>query len=206
MDQPTPVDLNKLKGILSASRKLMTKVESNDYTTGHIDSRALNQDGINLIKGEDPEVRAASRTPQSVVPAGGFSTEQINNSNLPPAVKKAMLERPIPQLTGLNHTFTLDDVTDDSAYEKPAGFVKPKAQPQQKAAPRQQIAEQRTHNTDLITISKTELKEMVDALVNEKLLEHYTKAASSRITEDAVKKTIGMMIKEGKLTPKKKIA
>lgn len=196
--QPPPVDLNKLKKILSASKAIMNKVESNDYTTGHVDPRALNEEGVMEMQSTGV-VRSASTAP--VVPVGGFTEEQINNSRLPAAIKKAMLEHPIPQVTGFNTSFTLDDVSE--LQEKPMGHPKtPKTAP--KAPQKQQLRESVNNDQDTITVSKDELKEMVNSIVNERLLEFFMKTSSQKITEDAVKKTLQMLIKEGKLTAKKK--
>jgi hypothetical protein len=45
---------------------------------------------------------------------------------------------------------------------------------------------------------------MVNELVNEKLLEFFIKNHNKNITEETVKRTINTLIKEGKITPKKK--
>jgi hypothetical protein len=119
----------------------------------------------------------------------------IKNSKLPSAIKEAMLKNPIPQLSGPNHTFTLDDVS-DLADEKPMGLPKT-----QKTKP---ITESRTTNSNLITVDKNQLKEMVNDLVNEKLLEFFVKNHNKSITEDTVKRTISTLIKEGKIATKKK--
>ena len=187
---PPPVDLNKLKSILGASKAIMNKVESGNFETGHIDPRALNEDGIE-------ELRASGVVrPQSNTPSVNYNAETVQNSRLPDAVKKIMLEKPIPQLTNPNYTFSLDDVK-ELANDKPVPYPKtPKTNPR--------VISESSNGSDYITISKTELNEMVSNIVNEKLLEFFSKSYNKAMTEETVKKTISVLVKEGRLTPKKK--
>lgn len=185
MDTPQPVDLNKLKNILGNAKAVMNKVETKNYSTGNIDARALTEDGINDLQSEGV-ARPVSHQ--------GYTEDMVKNSKLPSVIKEAMLKNPIPQLSGPNHTFTLDDVSDLS-YEKPMGLPKT---PKTKT-----ITESKT-NSNYITVSKTELKEMVNDLVNEKLLEFFVKNHNKTVTEETVKKTILTLMKEGKIPAKKK--
>lgn len=187
MDTPQPVDLNRLKGILGNAKAVMNKVENNNFKTGNIDARALTEDGIVELQSEGVS-RPTTQSPQS------YTEDMVKNSNLPPIIKKAMLEKPIPQLTP-NHTFTLDDVADLSEDKK----MKYPSTPKTKV-----VNESRQTQSGLITISKEELKEMVNDLVNEKLLEFFVKNHNKSITEDTVKRTISTLIKEGKIATKKK--
>jgi len=57
-----------------------------------------------------------------------------------------------------------------------------------------------TQKSDLITISKSELKTMIDESVIHVLTQSYSKT----LTNEAIKKTINMLISEGKLSIKKK--
>lgn len=194
MTTPPPVDLNRLKGILGASKAIMKKVETGDFETGHVDARALTEDGVMELQAEG--VARPIRQEQQF--QGHQYEEAVMNSGMPEAVKRIMLERPIPQATP-NYTFSLDDVTDLSD-EKPMGRPSiPKAKPRQ-----QMIQENYSRSSDMITVSKADLKEMVNAIVNERLLEFMTKTNNKAIAEDAVKRTINLLIKEGKLATKKK--
>lgn len=192
MTTPPPVDLNKLKGILGNAKTIMKKVETGDFETGHVDARALTEDGVMELQAEG--VRRPAQQPQF---EGQQYEQAVMNSRMPEGVKKLMLERPIPQVIP-NYTFSLDDVSELSD-EKP--LPRPSTP---RIAPKQAIRENYTQSSDMITVSKTELKEMVNAIVNERLLEFMTKTNNKAITEEAVKKTISLLIKEGKLAPKKK--
>lgn len=195
MTTPPPVDLNRLKGILGNAKTIMKKVETGDFETGHVDARALTEDGVMELQAE-----GVSRPIQSIQQPQ-FENDQyqqaVINSGMPESVKKLMLERPIQQATP-NYTFSLDDVSDLSD-EKP--LPRPSIQ---KNTQKRAIQENSIQSSDMVTVSRIELKEMVNAIVNEKLLEFMTKANNKTIAENAVKKTIGLLIKEGKLIPKKK--
>jgi hypothetical protein len=190
MDAPQPMDLGRLKSILSASKAVMNKVETNSFTTGHIDGRALNEDGVKQLQSE-----GVSR-PQTQNNSLSYTEDMVKNSKLPSVIKQAMIEHPIPKIGGPNHTFTLDDVS-DLVEEKPMGVPK---RPNTKT---QTITETR-HNSDLITISKSQLDEIVGNIVNEKLLEFFTQNYNKSLTEQTVRTTINTLIKEGKIQPKKK--
>jgi hypothetical protein len=190
MDTPAPVDVNKLKSILSASKTIMKKVETNDYQTGNIDARALTEEGVAELQAEGIS-RPAPQYVESYNPAG-YTQETVKNSRLPEAIKKIMIEKPIPKLSNPNHTFSLDDVTD--LQEKPMRLPKTPS----KSAPKRIVTESYA-SPDMITISKDELKEMVNDIVNEKLLEFFIQNHNKRITEETVKKTVTLLTKEGKL-------
>jgi hypothetical protein len=187
---PQPVDLNKLKGILGASKAIMKKVETGDFQTGHVDARALTEDGVAELQAEGV-TRPVTSTPQQM----GYNEETVMKSNLPPAIKKAMIEKPIPQLTNPSYTFSLDDVA-DLAEDKKMGLPRT---PKSKV-----INESYNNQSGLITVSKEQLREMVNDLVNEKLLEFFVKNHNKNVTEDTVKRTVNTLIKEGRLQPKKK--
>lgn len=183
METPQPVDLNRLKNILGNAKKIMSKVEDKNFTTGHIDARALNEDGVSQLQNE------GVTRPASMTQSGDYTDEQVLNSKLPPAVKQAMLEKKIPRATMPTHTFNIDDVSD--MVDKPMGLPK---------TPKTRINEGVNTSSDMITISKSEL----DNMINERLLEFFTKMYSKNLTEDTVKRTISTLIKEGKLSVKKK--
>jgi hypothetical protein len=62
------------------------------------------------------------------------------------------------------------------------------------------IRETARNNSDLITLSRTELQEMINESINNFFKQTYDKT----LTEQTIKKTINMLIKEGKLAVKKK--
>lgn len=183
---PIPVPLDRLKSTLLASRDVMRKTMDNSFSTGHIDPRGLTEEHAHEVE--------PSMEPMN------YSAEMVQNSRLPQVVKEAMLKNPITQINP--NKFSLDD--EPEMLEKPMGLPKtPKTN--YKAPVNEQAArQQRPQNSDLLSVSREELNEMVAGMVNERLLEFFTKSYNKSITENTVKTTINMLIKEGKLTPKKK--
>ena len=85
MMTPPPVDLNKLKGILGNAKTIMKKVETGDFETGHVDARALTEEGVMELQAEG--VRRPHQ-PQQQQFEGHQYEEAVINSRMPEAVKK----------------------------------------------------------------------------------------------------------------------
>lgn len=185
METPQPVNLNNpaLIALLRNSKQIMNKVENNDYTTGNINQRALTEQGITELQNE-------GFTPPTQTQVIDYSDDQVMNSRLPDNVKKAMISNRIPKVSPLSNTFSLDDVSE--MVERPMGFPKV---PQTKRNINESVS-----SSDTITISKTELKSMI----NESLANFFKQSYDNTLTENAIKKTIQMLIKEGKINVKQK--
>lgn len=177
---PTPVDLNRLKGILGNAKKIM---QITDAASPLVMSE-MTQKQINI---EENYSKSESFEPQS------YTEEMVKNSNLPEIIKQAMINNPIPRLTGLPQKFTANDILEDEGYEKPIPTMRDR-KPQVK----QNIQEAK--QVSLITTSESQL----EALIEKKLLEFFTQTYNKTITENVIKSTITTLIKEGKLATKKK--
>ena len=72
-----------------------------------------------------------------------------------------------------------------------------------KQPPKQVINEasfpSRSSNSDLITVSKAELK----AMINESIVTFLAQSYNKTLSEEVIKKTMNILIKEGKLTLRK---
>jgi len=152
-------------------------------------SQNYNQPIYNEMDEREPDY--PSYTPAQPTQPRGYTAEQVMASNLPPAIKEAMIKNPIPQLSmaNINNSFSLDDVME---------------QPQQRQAPAQQrrpITENRVQqDSDMVTLSRGELKE----LINETLVNFLKNNYEKNLTETTIKRTINLLIKEGKLGNTKK--
>ena len=138
----------------------------------------------------EPNYNQYAPTPVSAAPLQNFSKEHIMASNLPDNIKEAMIKKPIAraEMTGLSQ----------EAIEAINPTAR-KATPQ----PRQMVSEGRATqpaNSDMITISRTELKEIMNETLVNFLKTNYEKS----LTEAAITKTINLLIKEGKISVKKK--
>jgi hypothetical protein len=198
MEMPTPIDVSRLKNILGGARAIMDKVESGNYETGHVDGRALNEDGIQQMMAEGitrPQVQHAV-APQ--INANQPMYKNINSSKMPSVIKEAMMKSPIPQMTGPNHTFNYEDVADQVPPQRTPQFPQtPRTNPQP-VYEQQQIG---ANNNGTFTVSESALR----AIVKDCLLEFMTQTFTQNLSEDVIKKTITTLVKEGKLNVKKKV-
>jgi hypothetical protein len=193
MESPTPVDLNRLRSILGNAKKIMKAADEKFPEKNS--SKRLDESNNSSFSSPDYDERD-EREPAYNTPnmseytsqnTRDYTEEDIMNSKLPPIVKEAMLKNPIPKASMNFSKFSLEGLED--LVEKPTS--------------RQPIREsqtQRTNNSDMITISKAELNEMIDNRVNSILANMFAKT----ITEQTIKKTVSTLINEGKITVKKK--
>lgn len=186
MSIPQPIDVSRLKGILGNAKNIMTKVETGNYETGNVDGRALTEDGVKQLQAEGVRRPMTQGQPQ-------IDNSIIQNSRLPESIKKAMIENPIAQPTGLNHTFTLDDVY-DMADEKLMPTPQARKQPIQESyqQPQQQQFDGYSDN-------------VLRAMIKDVLIEYLSNEYSKNLTESVIKQTISTLINEGKITAKKKV-
>jgi hypothetical protein len=174
---PQSADLSKLKGILSNAKAVMNKVNENNPNGKLLPSNnTTTTNTTNYISEEQfNNANAVQQQPQRKI-----TKESIYNSKLPDAIKKAMLESPIQQPNTLTHTFNLEDVSD--LIEKP-----------------KQVNESIVHNNDKIAVSETALR----GIIKDVLLEFLTEDYNKKLTENAIKKTINTLLKEGKIKTKR---
>lgn len=188
MMDPRPVDLSKLKNVLGNAKHLMKKVETNDYSTGHINTEALTESGVQRLaeSGYVPQNRATQ--------APVFNEDRLANSKMPEAVKQMMRDNPPVQMD--LESIELAGLED--LIEKPYNV----GNHHQQRPIRENV--QRPNNGDMITISKTELNEMINKAVESKLLEFMTQTFTKNLSETVITKTVSTLIKEGKIQVKKK--
>jgi hypothetical protein len=181
MNQPAPVDLNKLKNILAKSKAVMKKTESDDYTTGHVDGSTLVQETTDNIP--------ANASRQASISVKPITESMIDNSRLPEAIKQAMKMNPIPQPT-MNHTFNLEDVSD----------LVEKNIPVPQSRPRQQVSENFIQHQSSLSEDKIRL------IVQEEMTKFFSGYFMKNITETIQKDTIKNLLEKGvikKKTPTK---
>ena len=190
MDSPAPVNLAALKGILAKAKTVMNKIEetnpkgtSKQPVRESYDDGYSNQPMYNESDEREPVYENFTPSAPSQMQPQMYTPEQVMASNLPPAVKEAMLKNPIPQLQGPPSKFSLEDLSD--LVETPQR--------------RQPLRESSGNHQQQMSIDPNMLKAMVKEAVNEYFKESYEK----RITEEAIKKTINVLIKEGKINTKK---
>jgi hypothetical protein len=197
METPTPVDLNKLKSILGNAKKLM-KVTDEKFTPKK--QSGLNESNYSSsIYDERDEREPTYQTPNMsdyspTQNVRDYTEEDVINSKLPDVIKEAMLKNPIPKASMSFSKFTLDGLED--LIEKPSqkSTIKTPSIPL-----RESSATYEGSKTNMVNISEAKLNELIDKRVSEVLANMFVKTLS----EETIKRTIGTLIKEGKLNTKK---
>ena len=200
---PKPVDISALErlGILGKAKQVMNVVESRepekkasrskDFDPRQSYNQSMFDDSPTYAESDEREPiyeNYQSKT-QGVIANSNYTPEQIMASNLPPAVKEAMLKTPIPRLSGPPSKVSVEAI----AKLTGATIRKPS-----ETKPRQVINE--NVNSDMITISTVDLQNMIDESINRFFKQVYDKT----VTEETIKKTINTLIKEGKIQTKRK--
>lgn len=197
MEIPKPVDINALSGLLAKSRQVMNVVESkNPIKQKNTNSDVQSSYGSEMYNENDErepvyENYQYSNNEELVsdpTEVRDYTEEQVMNSNLPQNIKEAMLKNRIPRLSAPPSKFSAEDISRITGA--------PIKQPKQVVTENQN----RVQNSDMITISRSELQNMINESINTFFKQTYDKT----ITEEAIKKTINLLIKEGKITTKKK--
>lgn len=167
---------------LVQAKKVMNKVDNGNYHKGNINENILKSDPMELINNMQVE-------PSNTRPVGMPSVDKIQNSKLPDAIKKAMIENPIQQIS-LNDTLDMDFLKGAKRLMEQEGVGK--KQPQQK-----QVV-QYNSNIDMGAIA-TLIENTVRKVMDEKLNQILTASTTSSINENLVLK-VGDSIFKGKIT------
>lgn len=199
MEMPAPVPLGALEALLARSKQVMQHVESKNpitqkggdagLTESYTPSQSVQSHGYDEADEKDMYYGDYKTPERDVTQITDYTEEQVMASNLPAAIKEAMIKNKIPRLSGPPSKVSPE------AIARMTG-VKPKPQPQQQT--RQPLVEN-TNNSGLITVSREQLQSMIKEGIDSFFKQDYEK----RITEAAIKKTITVLIKEGKLNIKK---
>jgi hypothetical protein len=170
---------NDLMHKLVQAKKVMNKVDGGNFERGHI-----NEDILRSAPEEINPQAAAPATRPMAVP----SVDKIQQSKLPDAIKKAMIDNPIPQIS-LNETLDMDFVKGAKKLMEKEGLSKPT--PQQKQSPN-------VSNVDMNAIAVL-IENTVRKVMDEKLNQILTAQQTTSINENLVLK-VGDSVFKGKIT------
>lgn len=196
--RPTPVVMSPaMIALLAKSKQVMNKSLNdkpivNKNTQSVTESIAYDNSPIYSETDErEPNYDEYAPAPVVAPPLQNYSVEHIMASKLPANIKEAMIKNPIARVgtQGLSQE-TIDAINPNTKRQAP--------QPRQIV--NENRAQQTTQNSDLITISRSELKE----IMNETLVNFLKSSYDKKITEAAISKTINTLIKEGIISGKKK--
>jgi hypothetical protein len=172
------ISQNDLMHKLVQAKKVMNKVDGGNYQKGHVNEQ--------ILRSNPEDVLATMEQPiKSPQPA---NVDRIENSKLPDAIKRAMKENPIPQIS-LNDTLDMDFVKGAKRLMEQEGVSsKPTPKPQQSTG----------GNIDMNAIAIL-IENTVRKVMDEKLNQILTAQTTSSINENLVLK-VGDSIFKGKIT------
>tara|TARA_R110000796_G_scaffold63162_2_gene145630 strand:+ start:4324 stop:4950 length:627 start_codon:yes stop_codon:yes gene_type:complete len=196
-----------LVNLLGNARKLMNKVETGDYSPGNVNSGMMVEDTGQLLS-QIPENANATSRPVSNKPIQNTYVN-INKTKMDPKIVQAMVENPIeiPHVNfgsaGGGAAFDLEDVAEllpnnNRQVVSEQKFVSPEVSTRE---PTTNFAPPQVRNSAgqvLLTLTEAEL----DKKIQDALLEFMAKTFAKTLTENTIKKTMNVLIKEGKLSVK----
>jgi hypothetical protein len=177
------ISQNDLMHKLVNAKKVMNKVDSGNYQKGHVNENILRSSPDEL----DPQAVTQSTTR---MPQGLPSVDKINQSKLPDAIKKAMIDSPIPQIS-LSESLDMDFVKGARRLMEQEGVM---------SKPSSQKSSNQSHggNVDMNAIAVL-IENTVRKVMDEKLNQILTAQQTSSINENLVLK-VGDSIFKGKIT------
>lgn len=203
--KPQPIN-PALANILARSKKVMNQVEHTKPTSrgGNVSESYDNnysETHYNEKDEREPIYEQLSTNNQGgseVLGPIDYNADIVRNSKLPQNIKDLMIAHPIKQVSLSNSTtpmFTNEQINMIKG-NMGVGDIPKQHQPQQLNETRRPV-----NSSDMITVSKSELKEMI----NEGISTFFKQVYDKTLTEETIKKTINLLIKEGKIGVKKKI-
>jgi hypothetical protein len=184
MSQKGAITENDLMHKLVQAKKVMNKVDSGSFETGNINRDAFLTSTEDILESQQPQ------QPQNVKSNPTVNMDKIQNSKLPDAIKKAMMENPIPQIS-LNDTLDMDFVKGAKRLMEQEGVSS-------KSKPSQQQKTTSVSNIDMNSISVL-IENTIRKVLDEKLNQILTAQQTSTINENLVLK-VGDSIFKGKIT------
>lgn len=178
------ISQNDLMHKLVNAKKVMNKVDSGNYEKGHVNENILRSSPEDL----DPQsvnIQSPTRMPQGLP-----SADKINQSKLPDAIKKAMIDNPIPQIS-LSESLDMDFVKGAKRLMEQEGVIS-------KSSTQKSSNQSYNSNIDMNSIAVL-IENTVRKVMDEKLNQILTAQQTSSINENLVLK-VGDSIFKGKIT------
>lgn len=180
------ISQNDLMMKLVQAKKVMNKVETGSFERGNVNETVLRS---------DPEELSAQYNQQPQVRQQEYQQSNVNRimeSKLPDAIKKAMIENPINQIS-------LTDSLDLNFIEKTKRLMESEGVSTKKSPSKQQGSSQSYNSNDLIPIIENIVRKTVTEILDAKLNQILTAQQTLSINENLVLK-VGDSIFKGKIT------
>jgi hypothetical protein len=186
-----PISANDLMTKLVKASKVMKKVQGGDFSRGNINESMLSDDDDNVQYSQ--QAHPSPELQQNQYNTPDFDMSRIQNSKLPDAIKKAMMENPISQIS-LGETLDMDFVKGAKRLIEQENRANNPSKPKQQPKPVQNIGGNIDMNAIAVLIENT-----VRKVMDEKLNQILTAQTTSTINENLVLK-VGDSIFKGKIT------
>jgi len=180
------ISQNDLMMKLVQAKKVMNKVETGSFERGNVNETVLRS---------DPEELSAQYNQQPQVRQQEYQQSNVNRimeSKLPDAIKKAMIENPINQIS-------LTDSLDLNFVEKTKRLMESEGVSTKKSPSKQQGSSPSYNSSDLIPIIENIVRKTVTEIFDAKLNQILTAQQTLSINENLVLK-VGDSIFKGKIT------
>jgi hypothetical protein len=180
------ISQNDLMMKLVQAKKVMNKVETGSFERGNVNETVLRS---------DPEELSAQYNQQPQVRQQEYQQSNVNRimeSKLPDAIKKAMIENPINQIS-------LTDSLDLNFVEKTKRLMESEGVSTKKSPSKQQGNSPSYNSSDLIPIIENIVRKTVTEILDAKLNQILTAQQTLSINENLVLK-VGDSIFKGKIT------
>jgi len=181
------ISTNDLMQRLVQAKKVMDKVQTGSFEKGNIDESLI------TLPSEETSQNIPTRKP-NLKSTNPPSIEKIQQSKLPDAIKKAMIENPIPQIT-LNDGIDLDLVKGAKKLMEREGMITKKQT--SNGSSTNTVAS--INQTDLISALTPIIENVVRKVMDEKLNQILTASQTQSMNENLVLK-VGDSIFKGKIT------
>jgi hypothetical protein len=180
------ISQNDLMMKLVQAKKVMNKVETGSFERGNVDESVLRADPEELSAQYNQQPQARSSQPQQT------NVSRIMESKLPDAIKKAMIDNPIPQIS-------LTDSLDINFVEKTKRLMESEGVSTKKTPNKQQSNSPSYNSSDLVPIIENIVRKTVTEILDAKLNQILTAQQTLSINENLVLK-VGDSIFKGKIT------
>jgi hypothetical protein len=191
-----PISANDLMAKLAKASKVMQKVQDGDFSRGNVNESMLS-DGYDDNGGYTQQQMPQQQMQQQQTPqqynTPDFDVSKIQNSKLPDAIKKAMMENPISQIS-LGETLDMDFVKGAKRLIEQENRANNPSKSNQQSKPVQNVGGNIDMNAIAVLIENT-----VRKVMDEKLNQILTASTTSSINENLVLK-VGDSIFKGKIT------
>ena len=182
----TPQDLMSK---LVQAKKVMNKVDGGNYERGHVNENILRSSPEEFMQQQEAPV-------QNIRPVnnGEVNINKIQNSKLPDAIKKAMIENPIQQIS-LNDTLDMDFLKGAKRLMEQEGISTKQTKQQSNSIKTYSNPPAQFDMTTIATLVENTVRKVMDEKLNQILSAQQTQS----INENLVLK-VGDSIFKGKIT------